>query len=50
MKRIVALLLSSVLVGCASLHVSWTATASYNMPTVSYSAVQQGAERQKEVQ
>lgn len=39
MKRtLIALAVASLLSGCAGLHVSWTATASYNMPT----AVQAG--------
>jgi uncharacterized protein YceK len=37
-KTVVALAVASLLSGCAGLHVSWTATASYNMPT----AVQAG--------
>jgi uncharacterized protein YceK len=37
-KTIIALAVASLLSGCAGLHVSWTATASYNMPT----AVQAG--------
>lgn len=39
MKRtLLALAAAASLSGCAGLHVSWTATASYNMPT----AVQAG--------
>lgn len=35
MKRtLIALAVASLLSGCAGLHVSWTATASYNMPTM----------------
>ncbi|HSV48370.1 MAG TPA: hypothetical protein VLJ58_21455 [Ramlibacter sp.] len=38
MKRLTLILAAVLLSGCAGLHVSWTATASYNMPT----AVQAG--------
>lgn len=39
MKRtLLALAVAASLSGCAGLHVSWTATASYNMPTMVQSA------------
>jgi hypothetical protein len=38
MRIVASILIALALAGCAGLHVSWTAAASYNMPT----AVQAG--------
>jgi hypothetical protein len=41
MKKTALLFAAVLLSGCAGLHVSWTATASYNMPTMTQSGVVQ---------
>ena len=38
MKALASILVALSLAGCSGLHVSWTAVASYNMPTVIQSA------------